>query len=240
MASIVARFSNAVIVHSHAAKEIVERNLHIRANRVYVIPHGHYIGAYRNRIADGDARRTLGIHLEDTVFLFFGNIRRYKGVVDLVAAFKKSRIRSARLVIAGQVADDVRTGLEAAIAGEPNVKLFGTRIPNESVQFFFNSADAVVFPYRDTLTSGAVVLAMSFGRACIVPASPVMHEVVGAKAGLFFESCNIDDLALCLSRAAASGSELRKKGAAALARCERWTWGEVAKATREVYGWRGN
>ncbi|WP_242482112.1 glycosyltransferase, partial [Trichormus variabilis] len=64
------------------------------------------------------------------------------------------------------------------IDNEPNIKFIPGFVPSEKLQIYLNACDVVVFPYRDILTSGAVMLAMSFGRACIAPRKGCIAEVL--------------------------------------------------------------
>ena len=50
-----------------------------------------------------------------------------------------------------------------------------------------NACDVVVFPYRDTLTSGAVVLAMSFARACIAPRRGCLAALLDRAGGFLYD-----------------------------------------------------
>src|SRR5690606_40109602 len=90
---------------------------------------------------------------------------------------------NAELVIAGaplnaQVEKDVRDA-----ATSQHVHLHPHFVPDAEIQVYMNAADAVVLPYHDVLTSGAVVLAMSFGKACIaarIGCIPDMLDDAGA------------------------------------------------------------
>ena len=43
-------------------------------------------------------------------------------------------------------------------------------IPDAELQVWLRAADVVVLPFRDILTSGSAILALSFGRAVVAPA----------------------------------------------------------------------
>jgi beta-1,4-mannosyltransferase len=85
------RTADAVIAHCDGV-------LPAAAN-AFTIPHGHYIGYYENRVDRAEARCALGLDEDVFVFLFFGWIRKYKGVAELIDAFRS--LAGARMLIAG-------------------------------------------------------------------------------------------------------------------------------------------
>src|SRR5271155_4359061 len=73
----------------------------LRSLPAFVIPHGHYRGAYPNSLSRAEARRHLGISDGAKVVLFFGTIAPYKNVPALARAFREDNDSEANLVIAG-------------------------------------------------------------------------------------------------------------------------------------------
>lgn len=159
-----------------------------RAAGLYVAPHGHYIGAYPDTVNREQARRHLGIDPQAFVYLFLGQIRPYKGLETLVQAFRQHRDEHARLVIAGHVAHPAYAGELATLAREDRRIIFRIGyVADESVQFFLRSADVAVFPYREVTTSGAAILALSFGVPILVPAIGSFPELAVAGRGMVYE-----------------------------------------------------
>lgn len=235
MARLLARLSDAVIVHSKSARDQVLTALPVRPSRLFIVPHGTFIEVYPNTIDPVKAKQILGIPRDELVYLFLGNVRHYKGVIDLVTAYKRAGIKHSHLVIVGSIFDDIRDEIESAVLGESSIHLYGRRFVDEELQNFFNASDIVVLPYRDLLTSSAVILAMSFGRPCIVPAVPVMEEVLGRDAALYFKPGDVNDLCRCLQVAASNRDALPQMGQRAFARSERLPWEEVAAKTADIY-----
>jgi glycosyltransferase involved in cell wall biosynthesis len=56
-------------------------------------------------------------------------------------------------------------------------------IPDDDIQIYMNAADVVILPYTDILTSGAAILAMSFGKPVIAPAVKCITETIDDKGG---------------------------------------------------------
>jgi glycosyltransferase involved in cell wall biosynthesis len=95
---------DAVICHCEAAAgsvaEAYELDPELR-RRLHVIPHGNYIDVYPNTLSRAEARSRLGLPEGARVLLFIGAVRAYKGIEELLAAFRTLDEPNARLVVAG-------------------------------------------------------------------------------------------------------------------------------------------
>lgn len=143
-------------------------------------------GAPRPR---AEARAALGLPEDAPVVLFFGFIRRYKGLQVLLEAMPRvlEQLPAARLVVAGEFYEDAapyqaqirRHGLEA------HVHLHAEYIPNPEVTTYFSAADLVVQPYLSATQSGVVQIAYHFERPVLVTDVGGLAEVVPhGRAGL--------------------------------------------------------
>lgn len=169
-----ARLADAIIVHSARAKALAAETYGASAEKIYVIPHGHFRDVYGPPIPAAEARAKLGLPEQGRIFLFFGMLRPYKGVLKLLAAWAETTELSGRhtLVIAGQaLCADYRQAVVNAAARARNVRLFPERVPDGRVSTFLSAADVVVLPYERSLTSGALVLAHSYARPVVTPLS---------------------------------------------------------------------
>ena len=185
---VLARHLDHFFVHGTHARDVVMKTLGIAERKVSVVPHGHYIDAYPNTISRDEARKALGVADSASVFLFFGQIRDYKGVGDLLAAFRDPALKEATLIVAGRPQSPRLAGnLVSAAGGCSNVRLHLHFIPAEEVQVFMNAADYAVFPFREIFTSGSIMLAMSFGRKVIVPEVPSLAETIAVMNGIVFK-----------------------------------------------------
>ncbi len=213
--------ADAIHVHDQASAEAVAQT-YDRQTGIFVIPHGNYIGVYPNTVRREDARTRLGISPESFVYLFIGQIRPYKGLEQLIRAFIELDDAGAWLVLAGQINDaGYAAYIRAQVAGRANIKLFLDYIPDEDLQFFFNSADACVFPYRRATTSGAALLAFSFGKPIIAPAIGPFPDLLTAERGVLFHTD--DDLGEALRQARGLDAERASSATLAFARTRDWT-----------------
>lgn len=123
-------------------------------------------------IGKGDARDALGLSRNDKIILFFGFIRKYKGLDLLLEAMSDSRIRAAgiRLLVAGEFYEDEKGYLDLIERlGIGDLLIMRTQfIPDRDVARYFCAADLVVQPYRNATQSGVTPLAYHFEKPMVV------------------------------------------------------------------------
>jgi D-inositol-3-phosphate glycosyltransferase len=100
----------------------------------------------------------LGMDAAKPVLLFFGLIRKYKGLDLLLEAMANERIRATavQLLIAGECYEDSEKyhSLIQRLNLSDRVRFINTFIPNDQVALYFSAADALVQPYRHASQSG--------------------------------------------------------------------------------------
>ena len=209
----IAAYFDHVLVHGELAKRRVIDEIGVDEGKIHVMPHGTYQGYYPNHVTRTTARQKLGLGHDQFVFLFFGNIKGYKGVDALLDAYKKikSKRNDVVLVMAGRVFDkESESKIHAHVSADPNILLKPGFIEDSDVQYYFNAADLVVLPYKRILTSGAALLSVAFERPIIAPRSGLLPELVeDGKHGYLFDG--YDDMLALMERAV----EQRRKDAKA-------------------------
>src|SRR5262245_7658695 len=183
-----------IIVHSDENKREMISNIHIDTNKISIIPHGSYdlFFTYNTR-----TRKTLshdlGIMDRKRVVLFFGIIKRYKGLEYLVEAFLevKKILDDIVLLIVGKTYDGNNEDFEYYsrlfddISDYDDIICVNTYIPFEEIGSYFLASDVVVLPYVKTYTSGVLLAAYAAGKPVIVTDTGALGEVVEAgKSGL--------------------------------------------------------
>jgi glycosyltransferase involved in cell wall biosynthesis len=145
-------------------------------------------------ISKEEARRVLNekmglpVRVHDRILLFFGFIRKYKGLDILIRAMAEPAIRDSdiRLLIAGEFYEDSET--YEKLINELNISekllLKTDFVADGDVQYYLCAADAVVQPYRHATQSGVTPLAYHFERPMIVSnvgsfSEQVLHEQTG-------------------------------------------------------------
>jgi glycosyltransferase involved in cell wall biosynthesis len=219
--------SDLVIAHSPAALSEL-RALGAVPGKSVVIPHGP-IGP----VTPTGALRVPGTGEGPRRLLFFGKVREYKGVEELLAAMTSVPSDLAmQLMVAGDCDDPVlrqRLTMLARTAGA-RVVLRLEEIPDAEVTPLLAAADAVVIPYRRVTTSGSAMLALAHGRPLVVPQLGSLADL--PERAVVRYDMTVPGLAAALTKVTSiSATELADMSAAARAHAEGITWREIAAAT---------
>jgi beta-1,4-mannosyltransferase len=229
--------ARADIVHvlSAGTVEAAAPIYEIPDDKVLHVPHPAYLGAYPATISEADARRHYRFAADDIVYGFVGNIRPYKGLDDLLEAFEsitatsRSDGRRRRLLIAGAPLADTEV-LDALERAKRNTDIVvdARRLPADELVRAIRATDVIVLPHRQTLNSGALLLALSFGRPVIAASFPGVTETVGEVEAITFAPGDRGALAQALIEA----DRLLKPEAreAALATARRFDPDEISRA----------
>lgn len=178
----IASLSDVIVCHCEAARVLAADTFGLDAAiraRMHVVPHGSYAGVYPDTFDRATAREALGLAPDQTVFLFLGQIRRYKGVQELLDAFGALERDDIRLVVAGRIDDPGLAGtLQRDAHEDPRISLLPGPVPDDRMQVFLRAADVMVLPYRDVLTSGSAILGMTFGLPVVAPRIGCLPETL--------------------------------------------------------------
>ena len=177
--TVVNRLVDATVNLSRAGADDVRATYPVLARRpAFVVPHAEYTGAYPPAPDRDEERARLGVPPGAPLLLFFGQIRGYKGTHELLDAFAGWERPDARLVVAGRPAGAaLRAELEALARDDGRIDLRLGFVEEDEVPALFGPCDLVVLPYRRILNSGAALLALSFARPVLVPASAQFAEL---------------------------------------------------------------
>jgi len=139
-------------------------------------------------VSKEEARKHLGLPVHEKIILFFGFIRKYKGLDLLLEAMNDSHIKEAniKLLIAGEFYDN-KEEYETIISkyNLANSLYLRTQfIDNSEVKFYLGAADFVIQPYKHATQSGVTPLAYHFEKPMLVTnvgglANLVPHLKVG-------------------------------------------------------------
>jgi len=167
----------------------------VRDKPVKLVPHPLYDN-FGEIISKIEAREKLKIKTDELIILFFGFIRKYKGLDILLDAMKiikentKSQISNLKLLVAGEFYDDEKSYLQQInrLGINDDVILRTDFIPDSEVKYYLCAADAVIQPYRNATQSGVTPLAYYFEKPMIVTNVGGLPSLVpNEKAGLVTE-----------------------------------------------------
>ncbi len=232
------RLCDRLIVHCDFAKDAVVKSYNLPkrlATKIEVIPHGHFVGIYKNEITREEARQKLGLTEREFVFLSFGRIRAYKGISHLLDIFRKMEGAHLRLLIAGAPSsDDVVQDITKSAESDKRIKVDARFIEEDEIQIYMNAADIVTLPYEDILTSGASYLAMSFGKPIIAPKMGCVKELLCEQGAILYDPSS--EGALLEAMNSSLSADLVSMGEFNKAAVMGYDWNNIAYRLAEVYG----
>ncbi|MEO8246774.1 MAG: glycosyltransferase family 4 protein [Chloroflexota bacterium] len=204
VAPAILRLSSGFAFHAQSEVTAVSERYRLPRRPSRVLPHGphdHYVtageGVQRWREAPPEARNIL----------FFGIIRPFKGLEDLVQAFEQLCDLSPDgywLTVVGETweAWTLPSELIAASRWRQRITFENRYVHDDEVAAIFEGADIVALPYRRSAISGPVHVAMGFGRPLVVTAVGGLAESVAGYGGaVLTDPGDVDALARAVERA---------------------------------------
>jgi glycosyltransferase involved in cell wall biosynthesis len=139
------------------------------------------------------ARRHLGLTITEKIILFFGFIRKYKGLDLLLHAMASPNIKEAgiKLLIAGEFYEDRKTYDDIITAKNLAAQLILKTdfIADSEVKYYLSAADFIIQPYRNATQSGVTPLAYHFEKPMLVTNVGGLPDLVpDGKVGLVSET----------------------------------------------------
>jgi len=229
-----AKLASKLIVHStHTITEL--KALKADTSKAVVIPHGNYEGVYPRTMNRDEARKQLAIAPHDRAILFFGNIRPYKGVEDLIEAFNKLDEKNIRLIIAGKCLDaQLVKDIQDAVASNPDITFINGNVPDEDVAMYYDAADVTCMPYKAVTTSGTVLLAATFGKPIVTPNLGAIRDIPEA-VGVLYDPSKKDALLSALKTVLSSDTKRSAMAKASAAFSKTLSWDKISTETHKLY-----
>ncbi|OGF50356.1 MAG: hypothetical protein A2231_02360 [Candidatus Firestonebacteria bacterium RIFOXYA2_FULL_40_8] len=176
------------------------------------------------------ARNKLNIDYKGFVFLFFGILRRDKGIEYLLEAVSIIKDLDFKIIIAGALFDYKEAELQALISKygiKDKLIVKFEYIKDEEIPYYFFSADVVVFPYIKKYRGGSGPLlkqAAIYKKPVLVTAVSEMGRLVKSRnMGIVVTSENVTALADAM------------KGYMQIPREKRQQYGENASKTANTW-----
>ena len=224
---------DAVVAHSEHSAARLRDEVGLDPAKVRVIPHGAF--DYLTRLPE---EKPLPAELEGAegpVILSFGLLRPYKGIENLLEAFRRGRAAPS----SGSSATRAWTSRRcAALAAEAAGRVrFVTRFVDDAeIPAIFRRADLVALPYLDAEHSGVLYTGLAFGKPLVLSAVGGFPEVAATGAARLVPPG--DTAALAATLAELIGDEAARAelaAAAARAAAGPFSWDEAARLTLDLY-----
>lgn len=171
------RHADQLVVHS-AAQEAVARDL-LPGCAANVVPLPTYAAFQIKAWTRDRARAHLG--LTGNVLLFFGLIRPYKGLLDLLNALPAVLNEiDVTLLVVGEVWGEasVYSACVTELNLQARVRFVDRYVTNDEAAMYFAAADLAVLPYREATGSAVLQLAFGLGVPVVATRTGGMDEVV--------------------------------------------------------------
>lgn len=160
---------NCFIVQSRQDEDDL-KSIIPKANYVRAV-HPTYNAFKMQNMTKEEARRILGIPDDEKILLFFGSVRKYKGLDYLIQAMPeiKKQLKNCRLLVVGDFGDDKSEYISSI--NKENVSdvidIHDGYVPDKEVEKYFAACDVGVLPYVSATQSGIVQIAYGFEKPVI-------------------------------------------------------------------------
>jgi glycosyltransferase involved in cell wall biosynthesis len=235
---LIRRCAARIVVHSEYDRHALSG---AQARKAVVIPHGEYGGLARRGGLDANpeaVRAELGIDPKKLLVLLFGQLRRDKGVRDLLQA--AAQTEGIHVILAGEDTGALDDATELLV--DPRLRgrllvLEGFVAPEQTSRLFA-AADVVALPYPHASASGVLLLAYGYSRPVLAyPVGGLPEYVIEGQTGWLCKRADVPALSEGLRAVSAAGREecrLRGERAQRFSR-ERLAWDSIACRTIALY-----
>ncbi len=189
-------------------------------------------------ISKSDALVNLSLNDDCKYILFFGIIRRYKGLDILLEAFSDERFRAKKikLIVAGEFYEDETPYLD--LIDRYNLSssvILNTRfIPDNEVVNYFCASDIVVQPYRNATQSGVTQIAYHFDKPMLVTDVGGLKEIVPHNKVGYICQPYANDVANCLVNYFTENKEAQFVKGVQEEKLK-YSWGKMIKNIKSLY-----
>lgn len=219
-----------IIVHTQHDKSDLTSTARIADNRVVVIPHGAYTffkQCYAVMVSEGA-----------NTIIFFGNIRKYKGLDCLLQAVPiiQKQVENVKIIIAGE--GDLTPYRPLMGSCDRSVfEIHNEFIPNDLVASLFQRSTLVVLPYTEMSgMSGVLNVAYAFGKPVVVSDVGGLDEAVEpGKTGLLVPPRNPQALADAIIQLLVDSDLRAAMEKNVKAKAKELSWDSIAKKHLVLY-----
>ncbi|HET6997195.1 MAG TPA: glycosyltransferase family 4 protein [Solirubrobacterales bacterium] len=223
---------DAVVAHSEHSATRLRDEVGLDPAKVRVIPHGAF--DYLTQLPEEKPLPPELAGAEGPVILCFGLLRPYKGIENLLEAFRQ--VEGAELWIVGNPRMDVAPLHELAAQAGGGVRFLTRFVEDAEIPAIFRRADLLALPYLDAEHSGVLYTGLAFGKPLVLSAVGGFPEVAATGAARLVPPGDTPALAAALSELVgdeAARAELA--AAAARAAAGPFSWDEAARLTLDLY-----
>jgi len=242
ISKLIYKFTNLILTHNEFSKSEIIKIAPNLKEHIYIIPHGNYIPFINVQKDKGNSKEKLGLPKDKTILLFFGMIKKVKGLEILLESLKEvvTKNPDVVLLIAGSPWENDFSVYQQIIDDNnlsKNVLLHTKFIADEDVEHYYCASDLVVLPYKKIYQSGVLMMTLSYERPALVSDLPPLKEVIkDNENGFLFKSENASDLSVKLNQILSDRENMervRLNGNALIN--TKFGWDEIGRLTKKAY-----
>lgn len=175
-----------------AMSEKVKNDIKLFTTKPIILSPHPIFNHFGNAITKDKARTYLGLPKTEKIILFFGYIRKYKGLDLLIQSMANDTIRKMgiKLMVVGEFYEDASTyhELVASLGLQQSILFYSHYIPDAEVKNYVCSADFIIQPYKNATQSGVTPLAYHFEKPILVTKVGGLADTVpNLKTGIVVE-----------------------------------------------------
>ncbi len=178
-----------------------ERYPDLPEKKILHIPHHNFGDYYPSVVSRRQGLNHLGIQPKGRIYLCYGGIHPYKGLADIIPIFGRHPMKDHTLIIAGNPTNKhYAKNIEGLCSRYDNIHTFLRYITPDEVQYYMQSADFFVMPYKNIVNSGSLMLALAFGKPLVAPNVGSIPEVATPQCSMLFDQAGSQELKSALAR----------------------------------------
>ena len=242
ISNLVYRLANIVLTHNQFSRLEIYKIAPYFSSKIFVVPHGNYtpfIDIEEDKIK---SKSYLKLPEDKKILLFFGMIKKIKGLELLLQSLRKVIVNNPDIVllIAGKVWENDFESYQKIISDnnlEDYCILHTKFMSHNDVRYYYCASDLVVLPYKKIYQSGVLMMALSYARPVLTSNLPPLKEVISDNEnGFLFNSEDVDSLSCRLSEVLSDKKlleEVRINGSKMVRK--KYSWNEIGALTYKAY-----
>ena len=233
--------SNTFFLTSHTkySLELIQKDF--PKKNCSLMPHSDIDYFYSNNKNEYESKAFLGLDTDFKYILFFGTIKKSKGLDILIKAWSEvlDDFQEYKLLIVGKQWQD-GTSDYCKIIENYNVQdstiWINERVDDDIVNLYFKSSDIVVLPYTEIYSSGVLLRAIGYKKPVIVSDQEAFLEVVDKNSAFIFKTGSVSSLADSLKKSF-EDKHLRNIAQFKLSKLidEKYSWNKIGKVMRDYF-----
>jgi glycosyltransferase involved in cell wall biosynthesis len=228
---------DAVVAHSEHGAARLRDEIGLDPAKVRIVPHGSF--DYLTKLPEEKPLPEELGGAEGPAILSFGLLRPYKGIENLLEAYRRLAVAvpaPPELWIVGNPRMDVAPLRELADRAPGRVRFVTRFVEDAEIPAIFRRADLLVLPYLDAEHSGVLYTGLAFGKPMVLSAVGGFPEVAATGAARLVPPGDVPSLASALEQLVGDeGARAELAAAAARAAAGPFSWDEAARRTIDLY-----